>query len=849
VWLARDAELDTLVAIKVFKADLTETQRERLRREVLLGRTLQHPGLVRVFELVDGGERLAVAMEWIPEGSLAQRLEAGPLPVDEVVRVAEQVLEVLAYLHEHGVVHRDVKPSNLLVDSDGRVRLADLGLARPLDDDRGLTKTLAAVGTPAYMSPEQIRGAPPTPAADLYGLGVTLYQLVTGALPFSGTSEYDVANKHLTEAAGDPRKAQPRCPAWLAGFILRLLEKTPRDRFRSATGAADALARRRARVSPRTMRRVAVLACAVVPVAAAAVAAYRYSERDRLASVTVTDHTLAGRDARGRTLWERSFAELRPVALMGDFIGDSAPEVAVGLTAPDGQPTSTTDLVLLDSLGRQQASYASGSGVLTPPNDVFADRILGAKPLALDLDGDRCPELGWVTSHQYWYPTVVGVWNPRAGINPSNLLLNSGHLHTVRTTDLDGDGANEMVVVGQNNPLGWQVAVAILRPSRGQSAGEGYVGGTSPDLLASWSQAIFSGVRTVASYTLLGPRGGGDELLGAGADGIVLRLGTIRRRLDRDGNPEGAPSFGMGAGARRRFWDDLSVLCREIEAGRSSGVIAALRSGHADVLAEPPMRLAADLLLARSLATAGEHREAIALLREGLDLLPEDRDRQLRLGEQLAIAGERRAALAELARATRVQTAGRSPYDAELAWAAVASLEGDAAELAKVLAFLQAADQATSHEVRRSECFAALWAFMRGDWDDNVLRHAEGFPTEAYLPVLAAWAELERGGSAEAVAAKADGLAAHAERRELAQLLRAAALVRVGRGAEGQALASRALEAVERRGRTDVLALAWAALAHRVNGEIDAALGDRRAAADHFRAAARIAPRCWFGRR
>jgi tetratricopeptide (TPR) repeat protein len=138
---------------------------------------------------------------------------------------------------------------------------------------------------------------------------------------------------------------------------------------------------------------------------------------------------------------------------------------------------------------------------------------------------------------------------------------------------------------------------------------------------------------------------------------------------------------------------------------------------------------------------------------------------------------------------------------------------------------------------------------MRGDWDDNVLRHAEGFPTEAYLPVLAAWAELERGGSAEAVAAKADGLAAHAERRELAQLLRAAALVRVGRGAEGQALASRALEAVERRGRTDVLALAWAALAHRVNGEIDAALGDRRAAADHFRAAARIAPRCWFGRR
>ena len=149
VWLARDTELDVLVAIKVFRADLTPTQRERLRREVMLGRTLQHPGLVRIFELIDGGDRLAVAMEWVPEGSLAQRLESGRLPVDEVVRVAEQVLEVLAYLHGQNVVHRDIKPSNLLVDSENRIRLADLGLARPLDDDRGLTRTLASVGTPA----------------------------------------------------------------------------------------------------------------------------------------------------------------------------------------------------------------------------------------------------------------------------------------------------------------------------------------------------------------------------------------------------------------------------------------------------------------------------------------------------------------------------------------------------------------------------------------------------------------------------------------------------------------------------------------------------------------------------
>ena len=148
VWLAEDTELSEWVAVKVFHPDLTEAARERIRREVRLGRSLQHPGLVRVFELIDTGDRLAVVMELVAGGSVAQRLEAGPLPIDEVIRIADETLEALAFLHREGVVHRDVKPSNLLLDAGGRVRLADLGLVRRLDDAGDLTRTAMTVGTP-----------------------------------------------------------------------------------------------------------------------------------------------------------------------------------------------------------------------------------------------------------------------------------------------------------------------------------------------------------------------------------------------------------------------------------------------------------------------------------------------------------------------------------------------------------------------------------------------------------------------------------------------------------------------------------------------------------------------------
>lgn len=163
------------------------------RREVKLGRSLSHPGLARIFELIEGGDRLAVAMEWVRGETLARRAGASLLPIGEVIAVAERLLEALAFLHERQTIHRSVKPSNLLLDEEGGVRLADLGLVRPLSDDAGITRTAMTVGTPGSMSPEQVRGGELTPASDLYSLGITPFQLLTGTVPFEGRSVFEVA--------------------------------------------------------------------------------------------------------------------------------------------------------------------------------------------------------------------------------------------------------------------------------------------------------------------------------------------------------------------------------------------------------------------------------------------------------------------------------------------------------------------------------------------------------------------------------------------------------------------------------------------------------------------------------
>jgi serine/threonine protein kinase len=225
VWIAEDRQLDEQVVLKIFQPCTDTRIRARAVTEVRLGLLLQHPHLVQLHEVLDIDDHLMAVMEFVPGGDLARiaAFEQGQ-PAERVVRWLGQTLDVLAYLHDHHVIHRDVKPSNLLLTADGDVKLADLGLAGNLDrldDPEGGT---TGVGTPGYMAPEHAAGGDPAPAWDLYSLGVTIRQLLTGQRPI---------------AAGARHELPSDCPRWLRQFTERLLAPDPVDRWPTAREAAS----------------------------------------------------------------------------------------------------------------------------------------------------------------------------------------------------------------------------------------------------------------------------------------------------------------------------------------------------------------------------------------------------------------------------------------------------------------------------------------------------------------------------------------------------------------------------------------------------------------------------------
>ncbi len=241
VWIAEDLELAEQVVLKIFPPFDDAAFRARALVEISLGQRLQHEHLVRLYDVVEVGPRLVAAMEWMSGGSLAQRLNfQGEQPIPRVVRWAGQALDVLAYLHGENLVHRDVKPSNLLLDESDDLKLGDLGLVGRFDRGRYLPETRAAVGTVGYMAPEQLHDREPTPSWDLYALGVTLRQLLVGrraagdqaATGTTTSTEEDVKQTSLRHRRSD-------CPQWLDQFVTGLLAERPVDRWPSAREALD----------------------------------------------------------------------------------------------------------------------------------------------------------------------------------------------------------------------------------------------------------------------------------------------------------------------------------------------------------------------------------------------------------------------------------------------------------------------------------------------------------------------------------------------------------------------------------------------------------------------------------
>jgi serine/threonine-protein kinase len=239
VSLARDQLLDRPVAIKVLFPEFATDPAfvERFRREATAAANLSHPNIVGVYDWGEAEGTYFIVMEYVNGRTLSQILRAdGPFHPDRVADIGADVAAALGFAHRNGVVHRDVKPGNVLVDKNGQVKVADFGIARAITatSDEHLTQVGTVMGTATYFSPEQARGDAVDPRSDIYSLGCVLYELVVGRPPFSGDSPVAIAYKQVHESPVPPRQINPSVPPALEAIILKCLAKNPVNRYPSA---------------------------------------------------------------------------------------------------------------------------------------------------------------------------------------------------------------------------------------------------------------------------------------------------------------------------------------------------------------------------------------------------------------------------------------------------------------------------------------------------------------------------------------------------------------------------------------------------------------------------------------
>jgi len=248
VYLARDKRIGRRVALKTVQvqqrfddeSEATEFY-QRLQREAEVCGAMQHPNIVTLYE--PGYENNVIsflATEWVDGESLRDRLKRSkPLPVEDALRISEDILRGLAYAHQKGVIHRDIKPANILLSTEGQAKIADFGIARPVDST--LTQVGSMLGTPNYMSPEQVKCTDVTARSDLFSVGVVMYEMLTGIKPFSASDVSSILRNVVERVPALASEVNKEVPEPIAQFVARLFAKPPEDRFETAAAALGEL--------------------------------------------------------------------------------------------------------------------------------------------------------------------------------------------------------------------------------------------------------------------------------------------------------------------------------------------------------------------------------------------------------------------------------------------------------------------------------------------------------------------------------------------------------------------------------------------------------------------------------
>ncbi len=466
VYLAFDRELRREVALKILRADrMSQGALKRLRREAAVARDAASPRLVRIFDIGVSDAAVYLTLEVVEGESLRERLARGPLSVDDTVRLTRQILEGLRVLHSLGIVHRDVKPGNILLEPEGGVKLADFGLAlRPASDESRMTVGEGVLGTLEYVSPEQVLGEEVDGRGDLYSLGVVLYEMLTGELPHPGKSALGAVLGRLRAKAPDVRLLRPEVPSWLASVVSGLLEKDRSRRYPSADAVLADLDRQRL-LRTRAWRRRVIRwgrVAALLVVLGAAVWLWSYSRRPRFSQVIPLEGGgVVALDTEGHELWKKSkilgrfnFAKLH-------LRGDSRRYLAAVLCAPEeNNPECVGTLFILYAETGKEMKRVH----LPSAHDAFPgfSNQYGAIVRTLDLDGDGADEVLISYCHNPWWPSYTVLYEPRRDF-ARVIFVGSGHHMVLGATDLDGDGRPEVILSGINNRMGWYSAIAAVK--------------------------------------------------------------------------------------------------------------------------------------------------------------------------------------------------------------------------------------------------------------------------------------------------------------------------------------------------------------------------------------------------
>lgn len=243
VYKAYDTLLHRHVAVKVLREQFVHDEEfiQRFRREARSAASLSHPNVVSIYDVGQDEDIHYIVMEYIEGGTLNDIIkERAPLQAEEAVKIASQICDALDHAHQNGIIHRDIKPHNILISKSGRIKVTDFGIARAAASSH-ITQTGAVLGSVHYFSPEHAKGVAQGEKSDIYSLGAVLYQMVTNRLPFAGDSPISVALKHLQEDFEEPRSINPLLPQSLENIILKALRKRPEERYESARAMLEDL--------------------------------------------------------------------------------------------------------------------------------------------------------------------------------------------------------------------------------------------------------------------------------------------------------------------------------------------------------------------------------------------------------------------------------------------------------------------------------------------------------------------------------------------------------------------------------------------------------------------------------